>query len=46
MNTYLTSVKTKIKDCYNQLTNVEKTIADYFMNNQQDSDFSVKTVSK
>lgn len=46
MNTYLTSVKTKINDAYEQLTNVEKTIADYFMNNQQDSDFSIKTVSK
>lgn len=46
MNTYLTSVKTKINDCYDQLTNVEKIIADYFLDNQQEDDYSIKAVSQ
>lgn len=46
MDTYLTSVKTKIDEKYNQLTNVEKTIADYFLNNMEDNDLSIKAVSK
>lgn len=46
MNTYLTSVKTKIKDHYDQLTSLEKKIADYFLKSQKDDDFSIKAISK
>lgn len=43
---YLKSTIPIIESNYNNFTNVEKNIADYFMSNEEKSDFSAKAVSR
>ena len=45
MNHYFKSVIPVIESNYNKFTTVEKSIADFFINNQKKADFSAKTVA-
>ena len=45
MNHYFKSVIPVIESNYNKFTTVEKSIADFFINNQKKTDFSAKTVA-
>ena len=45
MNYYFKSVIPVIESNYNKFTTVEKSIADFFINNQKKADFSAKTVA-
>lgn len=46
MNYYAKSIGPMIKSKYDSFTQVEKTIADFFMNNQRKTDFSAKKMSE
>ena len=45
MNHYFKSVIPVIESNYNKFTTVEKSIADFFIDNQKKADFSAKTVA-
>ena len=45
MNHYFKSVIPVIESNYNKFTTVEKSIADFFINNQKKADFSAKAVA-
>ena len=42
---YHKSVQAVIRERYNDFTTAEKTIGDFFLKNQKDGDFSVKTIA-
>ena len=46
MGYYVKSVVPVIESNYDKFTTVEKTIADFFIQNKEKSDFSVKAVSE
>lgn len=46
MNHYAKSIRPLMKSKYDSFTQVEKTIADFFMSNQKKMDFSAKNMSK
>lgn len=46
MDNYLLDLKTMIKENYDHFTQVEKTIADYFLSDPNDEDYSAKAIAK
>lgn len=46
MNSYIKSIVPIIEARYDSLTNVEKNIADFFINNKEDMDFSAQNVAR
>ncbi|MFQ7528506.1 MAG: hypothetical protein ACLRMN_13785 [Mediterraneibacter gnavus] len=45
MKGYVSSLLPRIEANYHNFTNLEKTIADFFLNNTEKTDFSAKAIS-